>query len=305
MALIDMIKNIREPSEKGLLKDLDLWLLTGYKDLDNVDRGHSGNLHPSGISGCPRAVIYERIGVPSVEVWPMSAKTQRIFGNGNSFHKRMQEYYSRMGILWGGWKCHSCEGCSPIKNEVSINNTRIGKGCKVRDSLQPACPRGFSKDWVSNQEIKPKFEYTEPGFYIESCKISGYTDGIAVRNNEKIALEFKSIKEQNFSALVGPQPDHIEQIHLYMVGFSADYGIIQYECKNDQSIKEYVVEKNEEINQRLFDRANMIWNCLSTQQIPTRKCKNIGEARWCSYKEHCFNDFQNNEQYWDSYSRRI
>jgi hypothetical protein len=146
MALMDMIKNIKEPSERGLLKDLDLWLLTKYVDLESVDRGHSGNLHPSSISGCPRATIYDRIGLSKIEVWPMTAKTQRIFDNGNSFHRRMQEYYSRMGLLWGKWKCHGCAGCG-----------ELGNGCKAVDSFIPVCPKGFPSEWGRYQKIKPKF----------------------------------------------------------------------------------------------------------------------------------------------------
>lgn len=301
MALVDMIKNIKAPSERGILKDLDLWLLTKFSDLDNVDRGHSGNLHPSGISGCPRSVVYERIGVPVVEVWPMSAKTQRIFDNGNSFHKRMQEYYARMGILWGGWKCHSCEGCDPLRYAVDHDGKTVSKGCRKFDSARPECPRGFPSEWGRNQKIKPRFAYDELGFYIESKKISGYTDGLLVRSGSRVVLELKSIKEQNFSALVGPQPDHNEQVQLYIEGFKADYAIVQYESKNSQDIKEYVVDRDEVKIKELLDRADLIWNCLDTRQIPGRRCRSMGESRWCGYKDYCFNDFQDNAPYWERY----
>lgn len=303
MALMDMIKNIKAPSDRGVLKDLDLWLLTKFSDLDNVDKGHSGNLHPSGISGCPRAVVYERIGIQKVEVWPMSAKTQRIFDNGNSFHRRMQEYYARMGILWGGWKCHSCEGCDPLRNVTNVDDTIISRGCRKRDSLRPECPRGFPSEWERDQKIKPRFDYDELGFFIESKKISGYTDGILERGGTRAVLELKSIKDQNFAALAGPQPDHNEQVQLYIYGFNADYAVIQYESKNSQDIKEYVIDRDESKIKELFDRADLIWNCLDTCQIPSRKCRSIGEARWCNYKDYCFNDFQDNAPYWEKYKK--
>jgi len=85
--LKDILASIKEPGTVNIKKDLDLWLVKDYQDLGSYGRGKTGNLHPSSISGCPRAEVYKRIGVPEVEVWPFTGKTQRIFDNGTSMSR--------------------------------------------------------------------------------------------------------------------------------------------------------------------------------------------------------------------------
>ena len=120
MSLKDMMKTVKKRGEVSLKKDLDFYLQTKYYDLESVDRGHSGNLHPSGISGCARAEVYGRIEAPAKED-KISPRVQRIFNNGSSYHERTQQYYARMGILWGNWRCKSCAGNLVKESEEAVH----------------------------------------------------------------------------------------------------------------------------------------------------------------------------------------
>jgi hypothetical protein len=306
MPLQDLMRNVRNPDKFSLKKELDLWLETKFTDLATIDRGHSGNLHASAISGCTRVEFYKRIDAPAVSVGKKDGKTQRIFDNGSAFHDRMQDYYKRMGILWGNWSCHGCGGFGKNKKMVTVKKALFNAGCRFKNCKQPKCPLKFKEEWEPGQEIHPYFKYKEPGFTIPApYRISGYTDGIIIPNGDKIVIELKSIRDDRYRQLTEPEEYHQHQTQIYLEGFKVEKGIVQYENKNTQEIKEYPVKKDPAVIRALLDKSRQFWACLETGQLPPKVCSTVEEGRWCEYKDVCFNEFFVFQKLWEAYHEEL
>jgi len=309
MGLKDMLKSIKEPGSINLSKDLDLYLSTKFFDLHSVDRqsGWSKNMHASSISGCARGEVYSRISVPAKEE-KISPRVQRIFDNGSSFHERMQNYYKRMKVLWGTWRCHGCGGYGVPQVMKTVGDEKEGQliptGCKFRNCTEPPCPLGFPTEWVAGMDIRPFMRYIEPGFYVDRYHLSGYTDGIIVTGNERTILELKSMNGEQHSKLVAPVSGHTDQIQVYMYGFNLEYASLQYENKNNQQVKEFVIERDPKRIGELLGGVEFIWNCLSTSQIPPRVCRLPVDGRFCGFVEACFDDFFDYDPLWEAYKQR-
>jgi len=54
-------------------------------------------IHPSSISGCARAIVYEMLGVSEPE--KTSPGTRRIFDNGHGVHHRIESYLEKAGLF--------------------------------------------------------------------------------------------------------------------------------------------------------------------------------------------------------------
>ena len=93
-------------------------------------------------------------------------------------------------------------------------------------------------------------------------------------------VELKSINKSNFTKLRGPKNEHYIQLQVYMNMGNYDHGTVLYECKDDQNIKSFVIEKDIEIwdniIKRCFDIQNMIAKpeeCTGIYWCPCRKVK--------------------------------
>jgi len=212
-----------------------------------------------------------------------------------------------MKMLWGSWRCHGCGGYGSSQILKTIGDEREGQlipqGCKFKDDFEPACPLGFPTEWVADMDIHPFMEYIEPGFYVDRYRLSGYTDGIIVTGDKRLILELKSMNGEQHSKLVAPILGHKDQIQVYMYGFNLEFTSLQYENKNNQQVKEFVVDRDPKRIGELLEGVEFIWNCLSTCQIPPRSCGTAVDGRWCGFVEICFNDFFNCDPLWEAYSQ--
>lgn len=76
--------------------------------------------------------------------------------------------------------------------------------------------------------------------------IGGRADAIVSLNNRLYVLEIKSVNKAAFNKLEKPNPDHVKQLQLYLHYFKLKDGIIIYECKDTQNIKEFAVSYDQE-----------------------------------------------------------
>lgn len=118
--------------------------------------------------------------------------------------------------------------------------------------------------------------------------IHGRADAIVSLDNQLYILEIKSINKAAFSNLEKPNPDHVKQLQFYMHYFKLKDGILIYECKDTQDIKEFAVSYNkEEVDAMLKDLEELKKNIdLSIMpEIP----KDIEKWRcdYCPYAEEC------------------
>lgn len=136
----------------------------------------------------------------------------------------------------------------------------------------------FSLGLVKSAEIEiPKQEI-----------INGRADAIISLNNELYILEIKSINKNAFAMLKEPNSDNFKQIQLYMHYFKIPRGILIYECKDTQAIKEFKIDYDEQISKKLLESFKELKKEIESNKIPAIP-KDIEKWRcdYCPYLEEC------------------
>ena len=263
MALKDVLKSVKRESDSG--KPSLIWALEKYltKECAGV-RPDDGYFHPSGLSDCARKEVYEKLGFKRGSPSP---KLVRVFNNGTYVHNRIQTYLGDMGILKGNWQCPEC-------TERWWGFKYVNSGCKCS-----------SKD-------KPEPRYLEVPIEDEVLKMRGHGDGIIVLNGQDYLLEIKSINENGFKNLTGPMDKHRVQANLYMKNRGLKAVVFLYECKNDQLLKEYIVDYDPVLNTQYELVMRTALEGLKSHVLPERVCKvpADGKKRWCEVCELCFSE---------------
>ena len=91
-------------------------------------------------------------------------------------------------------------------------------------------------------------------------------------------IELKSINTDGFGKLRKPKDEHALQLQMYLNMGNYKQGTVLYENKNDQKIKSFIVNRDENI------WASIINRCVTIQNMNTPPEKCTGE-RWCSCKK--------------------
>lgn len=150
---------------------------------------------------------------------PIEPRRQRIFDNGDSVHTRYLKYYlPRMGIA-----------------AKILAADRKGKQ-KVKDFI----------------EVSLK----EDDYWIK-CR----PDAVIINrkdNNRYYVLEVKSMRSDLFDALEYPDANYIQQVHLYMFVTKVPRAIILYENKDTQDIKEFVIEQDDALLEKILAKIRSI-----------------------------------------------
>jgi hypothetical protein len=141
----------------------------------------------------------------------------------------------------------------------------------------------------------------EVQFYDEEYEICGSADGIIKFHDSFGVLEIKSINNNGFNSLSAPKFDHAEQLNIYMFclsrlgyvsghgpvsGKNLKWGIIVYENKNNQQIKEYLLSMDHKIIDPVLEKLNYVKDHLQRGVRPP-KVVNDG-CRWCDIKLDCY-----------------
>ena len=119
--------------------------------------------------------------------------------------------------------------------------------------------------------------------------IHGRADAIVRLDGETYVVEFKSINRYAFeNKLSTPQPEHLQQVQLYMHFFKIPKGILIYESKDTQDIKEFVVEYDKDLVGKVLGEFDHIHGFVERGVIPP-KPKDIESWRceYCCYRQTC------------------
>lgn len=227
-------------------------------------------LHPSEMAKsdwCPRA-SYFRIKTGIVPEKKFSFVLENIFDEGHATHRKWQNRFADMGIIYGYWIRH---------------NERYGPGFR---------PDGDG------------WEYGELALSCPELMIHGHTDGYIPEDN--CLIEVKTIgvgtlrfeapqmmqrydydAEQVWKHLNRPLRSHINQGMLYIwlaqqMGYKVDKIVFIYEFKPNQQVKEFVAELNMDIVQPLLDKARSVVYALNGKSelppCPFGGCQQCQEA---------------------------
>jgi len=287
MALADLLKKVHGPDK--LSPSLDLFI--HRRDADYREPGW----HPSSFCGvCVRRLVLERLLGNAIKSKKTDPKKQRIFDVGKALHRWYQEeYFGKMGILWGMWKCSVCG--------------YVSWGFQPKESCD--CVKRISQ-MSKFPPMKMVWEYKEvpvrgnlPGF---EERVVGHGDGLVFLKNKWYLLELKTINSWGFGKLQGPMHSHFLQSQIYgelitqgmvpvPVGITIPRPsgiIVFYIDKNTSSEKEYLVELDSKIGIQELSRPLRVEQAMASRLFPEREeaCVNAlkNPAKSCPVGSYCF-----------------
>lgn len=130
----------------------------------------------------------------------------------------------------------------------------------------------------------------ERELYDPNWNLSGHIDGIVCNNGDRLLLEIKSINHFQFERLNStPLEDHIQQINLYMFYRDIDRGVILYKNKNTAAMKEFIIERDENLIQELLAKFERIDSHLKAGTLPDRPYpKSDWHCQYCQFQKICW-----------------
>lgn len=137
--------------------------------------------------------------------------------------------------------------------------------------------------------------------------INGRADAILSINSEPYVLEIKSVNNYKFNNLSEPEEDHYKQIQLYMHYFKINKGIVLYENKDNQELKEFKIDYDPGLVEFVLYRMKELKKDIENNNLPKIPEQIMsGPESWrcsyCSYIESCLKesekegDFRNMER---------
>lgn len=118
--------------------------------------------------------------------------------------------------------------------------------------------------------------------------ISGRSDAIISIDGKPYVVEIKSISQYKFQKLAAPEQDHMKQIQLYLHYFKITDGIVIYEDKNTQELKEFLVKYDSRLVQDVLEEFEALKEQIKKDAIPPAP-KNLERWRceYCEYHNEC------------------
>lgn len=117
--------------------------------------------------------------------------------------------------------------------------------------------------------------------------VHGRADVIVNIEGEPHVVEIKSINSYAFAKLQSGDPDHIKQLQLYLHYFKIKKGILIYENKNTQEIKEFLIEYDENIVKEALEKFYILKAQIENNVLPGIAGVEEWRCNFCAYAEEC------------------
>jgi len=266
------------------------------------DRDYS-YFHASSWEDCHRKVAYAYYESKEIihideSALKLDSTQERIFDNGHYAHDRWRDYFIGTSIdaLLGRWVC--------LNWAVHPEPRLFGLDSKLGCIRPEKCECGSTK-----------FQYAEVGFRDDETWWGGHVDAIIditkwpftklgeykkpeiVPDDERYFLiDFKTMNPFEFKDLEKPKIEHKTQMQVYLYLSGLKYGKFVYENKANQSVKEFLVlrddamidVKREEAVRLRYQVTNK--NSQGQHVLPPRGYDSRGHKRCleCKYRGHCW-----------------
>lgn len=221
--------------------------------------------YPSSIGRCKRMITYQMLKYPAT---PKAGSNLHVLETGTSFHERMEELFSDMGILVVPELAIKDEGlCISGRTDAVVWN--------FLDDLTTLTPGEIidtEEDRITLNNAKGQTAYVGP-------------------RNRVLLIELKTIKDSSFHKLrkKSAKNEHIMQLQLYFHLTGIEKGLIYYENKNTQEIKEYVVEKDDDLIAQVLADISYVVDLANKKELADREFQpNDVQCRYCDYRELCY-----------------
>lgn len=136
--------------------------------------------------------------------------------------------------------------------------------------------------------------------------ISGRADAILSMNNENYVLDIKSMNSMVFRNLSEPKEENVYQLQLYLHYFNIKKGILLYIDKDQQNIKEFLVEYNPGLVESLLKDFQNLKTKIEKNIIPSRHSDypENWQCGYCQFKEVC-SMADGGEVKWEDFKKKM
>lgn len=266
------IRDIRQQAVQGgiITRSLESWRLKHERE---NGRKPDGYWHPSSLSGCPTASVYEKLGfvLPGA---PFDARLLRIFDVGHAVHDMLQYQFFMAGIVP---KIAWPEDVYDEKPD-GTKTLKIQKGTAL-----PAC---------------------EVPIRDEQYKLKGTLDVIFDIKSLRFVGELKTKHSSSFAKMMDAQEEHKVQACCYHwkaldnKWVNTDYAVVLYFSKDDSHIAEFKVPMTEARVKALKEKIDLM-NVMVDRYLvegvfpePFYKESNKPPCRNCKWAQGCHSTMQ-------------
>ena len=283
-------------SEGVVVAPLDRYLF----EQSNKPNDRAVNVNaPSQAGKCLRANYYMRMCYESDG--SVDPRTQRIFDNGTYTHERLQSYLMDMHLL-------ICDEVPLINDEYNIQGHTDGF-LDLKDEVAILEIKSINDNQFS-QLKDAKEEHKCQGLIYLFC---AEQRRLYLRKTYKTRKEFNNSKVERMKYF----EDHYQhmkdgskytreekimnEVRLNLISDDILYDtekpiskvVFLYENKNNQELKEFVVElsiKTQPILDEVLKDYEYLNECCKNEKLPPRSgtSKSCSECRWCSYQNTCW-----------------
>lgn len=294
MALKDMFSAMRK--EGYITAPLDRYLF----EQANKPNDRAVNVNaPSQAGKCNRANYYMRMQYEGDG--GIDPRTQRIFDNGTYTHERLQTYLLDMELLHMDEvplindeyhiQGHT-DGFINLGDEVaileikSINDNQFNQ---LKDAKEEHKCQGLIYLFCAEERRLWLHEHYKSEEEFNSSYDERYKFFEEHYQHMKSGSKFTREQKIRNEVLLNMLSDNI----LFHTGVPVSKVIFLYENKNNQELKEFVIERNmatEPILTGVLQNYATLNKCCETQTLPEREgtSKSCNVCRWCSYKNECW-----------------
>ena len=92
----------------------------------------------------------------------------------------------------------------------------------------------------------------------EEFEIYGHCDGVLQLADQRGIREIKSINSKGFWNLYSPKPEHLVQVHAYMFALGIPRGVLLYEEKDGQNLKNFFVKEDPVIRDPILEKIRRV-----------------------------------------------
>ncbi len=136
--------------------------------------------------------------------------------------------------------------------------------------------------------------------------VGGRADAILCINNENYVLDIKSMNSMVFRNLTEPKEENVYQIQLYLHYFNIKKGILLYIDKDQQNIKEFIINCDENLVKNLLNDFDELKKKIESNTIPDRF---VGypqnwQCQYCQFREVC-SAAGAGEVNWEDFKKKI
>ena len=119
--------------------------------------------------------------------------------------------------------------------------------------------------------------------------ISGRADAILCIDGENYVMDIKSMNSMIFRNLSAPNEENVYQIQLYLHYFNIKKGILLYVDKDQQAMKEFFVDYDEELCKSLLDKFYALKDQVEQNILPARldDYPKNWQCSYCPFKDIC------------------